>query len=67
MRLLGSSITTVAYCQSIRQSDFVLAVYDTTSVHEDDADRAIRYAHAQSKPVIAIHPDTLALQLLVRE
>ena len=50
-----------AYRRIIDYADAVLAVYDSTSVRGDAADRAVGYAEAQGKPVIILHPNTLEL------
>ena len=52
-----------AYQSIIDQSDVVLAVYDPASARGDDVDQAMSYARDKRRPVIAIHPDTLAVQV----
>lgn len=52
-----------AYQSIIDQSDVVLAVYDPASAREDDVDQAMSYARDKRRLVIAIHPDTLAVQV----
>lgn len=47
-----------AYRTIIRQSDMVLAVYDTSSVRGDAVDEAMAYVMAMKKPSLLIHPDT---------
>ena len=51
-----------AYQSIIDQSDVVLAVYDPASARGDDVDQAMWYAKGKGRPIITIHPDTLAVQ-----
>jgi len=47
-----------AFRTIIRQSDMLLAVYDSASYRGDAADEAMAYARIEKKPAILIHPDT---------
>lgn len=48
-----------AFKSIIKQSDMVLAVYDSSSARGDDIDAAMAYAHMLERPIVRIHPDTL--------
>lgn len=51
-----------AFQSIIDQSDMLLAVYDSASARGDAVDEAIQYARSKGRPIITIHPDTLAVQ-----
>lgn len=52
-----------AYQSIIDQSNVVLTVYDPASARGDDVDQAMCYAKSKGRPIVTIHPDTLAVQI----
>lgn len=52
-----------AYKRIIDQSDVVLAVYDPATACGDNTDKAMAYAAALHRPIVHIHPDTLAVSV----
>ena len=48
-----------AYRKIIDYADFVLAVYDPTSVRNDAVDQAMHYAQMKKCNTLMIHPDTM--------
>ena len=56
-----------AYKRTIVQSDIVLAVYDADSARGDDVDTAMEFAAEVHRPIIRIHPDTLAVSAVLQD
>ena len=52
-----------AYRKIVDYADIVLAVYDPASARGDAIDGAMRYAAEQKRPILLIHPDSLAVSV----